>query len=137
MGHINFAQEIIDRKGITERVTLNGMTLMNWEIFKLPLDKGFITSLGTSRGLSSADRPGNFFNGEFVLTEPADTYLDLSQYKKGVVWVNGHNLGRFWDIGPQYRLYCPACWLNKGRNEVLVFDLHQTQAMPVKGEKTP
>lgn len=32
----------------------------------------------------------------------------MSGYRKGVVWVNGHNLGRFWDIGPQMRLCCPA-----------------------------
>jgi beta-galactosidase GanA len=65
----------------------------------------------------------------------ADTYIDMSNYKKGVVWVNGHNLGRYWEIGPQYRLYCPAPWLNKGMNEIIVFDLHQLEAMPIKGVK--
>ena len=45
MGHINFAQYMIDRKGITDRVTLNGMTLMNWKIYPLPLDEKFIASL--------------------------------------------------------------------------------------------
>ena len=42
MGHINFAQFMIDRKGITDRVTLNGMTLMNWETTLLPMDEKFI-----------------------------------------------------------------------------------------------
>jgi beta-galactosidase len=56
----------------------------------------------------------------------------MSNWTKGVVWVNGHNLGRYWNIGPQRRLYCPAPWLVQGDNEVLIFDLHQTKAMPVK-----
>ena len=57
----------------------------------------------------------------------------MSKYNKGVVWVNGHNLGRYWQIGPQKRLYCPAPWLTKGVNEMIVLDLHQTQAQPVTG----
>jgi beta-galactosidase len=56
----------------------------------------------------------------------------MSNWTKGVVWVNGHNLGRYWSIGPQRRLYCPAPWLVRGDNEVLIFDLHQTQAKPVE-----
>jgi beta-galactosidase len=54
-----------------------------------------------------------------------------------VVWVNGHNLGRYWDIGPQTRLYCPAAWLKAGENQVIVFDLHQAQALPLKAVGTP
>jgi beta-galactosidase GanA len=50
-----------------------------------------------------------------------------------VVWVNGHNLGRYWDIGPQKRLYCPASWLKAGANDVVVFDLHQTAAASLRG----
>ncbi len=134
MGHINFAQELIDRKGITERVSLNGMTLMNWDVHLLPMDDAFIASLKPS----SADdgRPGIFFRGAFALTETADTFIDMSGYAKGVVWVNGHNLGRYWEIGPQKRLYCPAVWLRKGANEIVIFDQHQTTAKSVAGMTT-
>jgi len=59
----------------------------------------------------------------------------MSNYKKGVVWVNGHNLGRYWEIGPQHSLYCPAGFLKKGDNEIVIFDLLQTTAKPVKGVK--
>jgi beta-galactosidase GanA len=72
-----------------------------------------------------------FVRGTFTLDRPADTWLDLTNYRKGVVWVNGHNLGRFWNIGPQTHLYCPAPWLRAGRNEVVVFDLHKTDASPI------
>ena len=134
LGHINFAQYMIDRKGITERVTLNGMTLMNWDIYKLPFDTRYIQSLKPA-GVDPV-RNGVFFKGRFSLNKVADTYFDLSNYKKGVIWVNGHNLGRYWDIGPQHRLYCPAPWLRKGYNEVVLFDLHQTEAAPLSGENT-
>jgi beta-galactosidase len=84
---------------------------------------------------STADspRPGMFFRGSFQLDKPVDTFIDMTGYRKGVVWVNGHNLGRYWDIGPQKRLYCPAPWLKAGRNQVVVFDLHQTEARSLRG----
>lgn len=132
MGRINFAQQLIDRKGITDRVTLNGMTLMNWEVYCLPMDSDYVNNL--SKGEKST-RPGIFFKGEFCLDEVADTYIDMSNYKKGVVWINGHNLGRYWEIGPQHSLYCPAPWLKRGMNEIIIFDLHQLEAMPIKGVK--
>jgi hypothetical protein len=79
------------------------------------------------------ERPGIFFRGTFHLKQPADTFFDLSGYQKGLVWVNGHNLGRYWRIGPQQRLYCPANWLRTGLNELVAFDLHQTQPAAVAG----
>ncbi len=133
MGHINFAQEIIDRKGITDRVTLNGMTLMNWETYQFPLDSKWVTGLKQTPGSASK---ATFFKGSFSLDHPADTYLDMSNYQKGYVWVNGHNLGRFWEIGPQKRLYCPAPWLKSGANEVVVLDLLKETAATVSGVET-
>lgn len=133
MGRINFAQELIDRKGITDRVTLNGMTLMNWEVYGLPMKADFVQQLTAS---DKTNRPGQFFKATFSLATAGDTYLNLSAFKKGLVWVNGHNLGRYWEIGPQKRLYCPATWLKKGENEIVVFDLHQLDAASITGEKT-
>ncbi|MEO7044746.1 MAG: beta-galactosidase family protein [Ferruginibacter sp.] len=132
MGHINFAQFMIDRKGITDRVTLNGMTLMNWETTLLPMDEKFIASKKPLQLKDNEDKPCTFFEGNFELTETGDTYFDLSKYFKGNVYINGHNLGRYWNIGPQQRLYCPASWLKKGTNKLLVFDLLQKNAMPVE-----
>ena len=132
MGRINFAQTMHDRKGITDRVTLNGMTLMNWECFKLPMDENWVLNLSSSR----ISRPGNFFRGNFDLDYVADTFLDMSEFRKGVVWVNGHNLGRYWEIGPQKRLFCPAPWLKKGKNSVVVFDLLKLDGGQVAGFET-
>ena len=132
MGRINFAQELIDRKGITERVTLNGMTLMNWDVYCLPMNSEYISKLNPK---NNNTKPGIFFKGKFTLDEIADTYIDMSNYQKGLVWVNGHNLGRYWNIGPQHALYCPASFLVNGVNEIVVFDLHQLEAKPIKGIK--
>ncbi|HUL79111.1 MAG TPA: beta-galactosidase family protein [Vicinamibacteria bacterium] len=133
MGHVNYAEEMIDRKGITERVSLSGMTLMNWDVFLLPLRDAWVSALPAGK---TGAAPGVFFRGSFTLERPADTFLDLTGYRKGVVWVNGHNLGRYWDVGPQKRLYCPAPWLQAGANEVIVFDLHKTDASPLRGAPT-
>lgn len=136
MGHINFAQFMIDRKGITDRVTLNGITLMDWIIVPIPVNDIFMDlAKGTTAGMSD-DKQGLFFKGRFSLDKTADTYFDMSGYSKGLVMVNKHNLGRFWNTGPQKRLYCPASWLNKGGNEIIIFDLHQLKPATISGKTT-
>lgn len=134
MGHINFAQYMEDRKGITNRVTLNGMTLMNWDIYSLPMTDRWVADATTKT--TDAPHDGVFFAGSFTLTDTADTYMDMSKFSKGAVWVNGHNLGRYWHVGPQYRLYCPAPWLRKGINTITVFDLHLAAPATVRGYET-
>ncbi len=128
MGRINYSGAMdSDRKGISG-VKLNGNLLSDWTMEMLPLDDRWVSELSQSRGLS--DRKGQFFRGKFELSQTADTFLDMRKYGKGVVWVNGHNLGRFWKIGPQYRLYCPAPWLKKGMNTITVFDMEGTGESP-------
>jgi beta-galactosidase GanA len=109
------------------------MTLMNWQVFLLPLTDAWVSAEIPRGGKVAGSRPGIFFRGAFRLDAPADTFIDMTGYRKGVVWVNGHNLGRYWDIGPQTRLYCPAPWLKAGENEVVVFDLHKTETSPLRG----
>jgi beta-galactosidase len=134
MGRINASEYMIDRKGITDRVTLNGMTLMNWKVYNLPMDKKYIFELRSS-GVTQK-KPGIFFRGTFFISKSGDTFFDVTNYTKGIVWINGHNLGRYWDIGPQKRLYCPESWLYEGANEILIFDLQLTEPKPVLGMKT-
>jgi len=74
-----------------------------------------------------------FFKGTLTLEKTADTYLGMGAWDKGYVWVNGHLLGRYWRIGPQQRLFCPASWLKAGKNEVLVFDMHRTEGAAIEG----
>jgi beta-galactosidase len=134
MGRINYGPQIHDRKGITDSVTLGGEKLLNWKVYNLPMDRKFIYDLRSSSRV--VNKPGIFFKGDFSLAYTGDTFFDISNYKKGIVWVNGHNLGRYWDIGPQKRLYCPASYIRPGMNEIIIFDLHMTQPKPVGGMTT-
>jgi beta-galactosidase len=134
MGRINFAEHLIDRKGITDRVTLNGMTLMNWKVYNLPMDDKFIYNLRSSS--RNPGKRGVFFKSNFFIEKKGDTFFDVSNLKKGIMWVNGHNLGRYWDIGPQKRLFCPGVWLRDGANEMVIFDLHLLSPPVVLGMKT-
>jgi beta-galactosidase len=131
MGRINFAHAMIDRKGITDRVILNGMTLMNWEVRGFPMSDGYAESLPSTG--QEQPKPGVFFRGTINLDATADTFIDMTNFEKGLVWVNGHNLGRYWEIGPQNRLFCPASWLKEGENEIIVFDLHKVTPGSVRG----
>ncbi len=133
MGRVNFGQHLIDRKGITERVTLRGITLMHWKAFCLPMDRQYLEQLAFVPN-DSSDSP-KFFRGSFTLQKLGDTFLDLSKWTKGIVWVNGHNLGRYWSIGPQRRLYVPGPWLKKGKNEVVIFDMFLKGAAPLGAER--
>jgi len=136
MGHINFAQFMIDRKGITDRVTLNGMTLMNWQTTLYSLDDKFIATTKPKPPTSeTSKKEAQFFKGSFSLTETGDVFFDMSNYPKGIVYINGHNLGRYWNKGPQTRLFCPASWLKKGNNEILVFDFFAKEGRSVAGFK--
>ena len=98
----------------------------------MPLKDDWIGGLQEDR--RPRGRPGGIFKGRFALDTVADTFLDMSKWKKGVVWVNGHNLGRYWSIGPQQRLYCPAPWLKKGENTIVVLDLELTNPQPLDGK---
>ena len=145
MGRINFGRAIKDFKGITERVTLSTeidghemtIDLKNWTIATLPDDYAtaqqafqprvanpiaLLTPLATKAG---------YYRGTFNLKKPGDTFINMEAFGKGQVYVNGHAIGRFWNIGPQQTLYVPGCWLKKGANEIIVLDVVGPAAEPV------
>jgi len=136
MGHINFAQYMIDRKGITDRVTLNGMTLMNWEMYPLPMTGTSVEKMSTKYIDGNDTRTGNLFVGVFAVDTIGDTFIDMRNYRKGMVYVNGHLLGRYWNKGPQERLYCPASYLQKGYNKIIVFDFFVQTPTPIHTKAT-
>jgi beta-galactosidase len=133
MGRINYGPHMgNDRKGITERITLNGRELKGWEIYPLPL-----TYLERLQFSPSSKRGPRFYHDTFQLESPGDTFLDMRSWGKGHVWVNGHHLGRFWKIGPQQTLFLPAPWLNVGANEIVVFELEAGGTQTIQGLKDP
>lgn len=136
MGRVNYGPFMLDRKGITEHVAFPvpypAGVVMGWQIFNLPCDAAFLKKLKFGR----KPRPGPAFHrGFFSLKETGDTFLDTRGWQKGLAWVNGHPLGRYWHIGPQQTLYVPGCWLKKGRNEVVLFDLENTGRGSLAGLK--
>ena len=78
-----------------------------------------------------------FWRGSFEVTSPADTFLDLRSLGKGVIWINGRCLARFWNIGPTQTAYVPGAWLHAGKNEVVVFDLVGPSAPTLAGLEKP
>jgi beta-galactosidase len=135
LGRINFGKYLLqNKKGITKEVLLNGSEVKNWKMYSLPFAD--TKSIKFTSAQTNTNAPV-VRKGIFNLNQAADTYLDLSNWGKGVVWVNEHNLGRYWNIGPQQTVYLPAEWLKKGSNEVVVMELLKTDQTMLKGIKTP
>ncbi|MES2649317.1 MAG: beta-galactosidase family protein [Bacteroidota bacterium] len=125
MGRINFGKYLLqNKKGITQNVMLNKKVLKNWKMFSLPFST--INAIRFSKTEIKENEPV-IRKGSFELQQVGDTYLDMSSWGKGSVWINGHHLGRYWEIGPQQTIYVPAEWLKKGKNEVVVFELLKSQ----------
>ena len=152
MGRINFGRAIKDYKGIVGNVTITSqspdgeITLKPtaWTQFAIPDD--YQNAVKALSGNSMADAElkeaiakahpdavikidpwgeskAGYYRGYFNLKKVGDTFINMEAFGKGQVYVNGHALGRFWQIGPQQTLYLPGCWLKKGKNEVIVLDV--------------
>ncbi len=151
MGRINFGRAIKDFKGITDNVTLtvdrDGHSfvcdLKDWEVFNIE-DKletytgmGEFYPVGTFTPDADGRLPRGVYRGTFNVSKPSDTFLNFETWGKGLVYVNGHPLGRIWEIGPQQTLYMPGCWLRKGENEIVVFDILGPRRAVSEGLKEP
>ena len=118
MGRTNFGSKMNRKKGITGRCMLGGKIHFNWEVYPLPMEN-------TDNVLYSAETPEEssvFYRGTFEVDNPCDTFLNTENFTKGFVIINGFNLGRYWDIGPQKTLYVPASLLKQGKNEIVLFE---------------
>ena len=140
MGRVNFDKSIHDRKGITEDVSLvlkdgKEESLKNWEVYSFPVDYAFAQSMNYQP--AGAQTMPAYYKANFTLNKTGDTFLDMSSWGKGLVWVNGRAMGRFWEIGPQQTLYVPGCWLNEGDNEIIVLDLKGPQSATISGITQP
>lgn len=131
MGRINYGAEIVhNTKGIISPVKINNIEIDgNWEMYKLPMDKmpdfeEFPTSVypnTPSRRDILSGKPV-LYEGTFMLSETGDTFLDMENWGKGIVFVNGVNIGRYWNAGPQQTLFLPGVWLRKGENKIIIFE---------------
>ncbi|RIN82688.1 glycoside hydrolase family 35 protein [Mammaliicoccus sciuri] len=73
----------------------------------------------------------------FMLNEANNTHIDVSAFSKGVVLVNGVNIGRYWNVGPTASLYISKTLLHEGENEIIIFDTEGTYNQEINLVKEP
>jgi beta-galactosidase len=140
MGRVNYGANMHDRKGIHGPVTISInekiTALDNWKHYPIPMGEKNISLSFTKNTTLTKGQPG-FYKGSFSTQSNADTYLDMSKWNKGLVWVNGTCIGRYWNIGPTQTMFVPGCWLKKGKNEVMVFDMMGIENANLSGTTKP
>jgi beta-galactosidase len=118
MGRANFGPKMMRKKGIAGRCLLDGKIHFNWDVYPLPMDNLDKVVYGKEEPKEKSC----FYRGSFSVDHLADTFLYLDNFTKGFVTINGFNIGRYWEIGPQRSLYVPASLLREGENEIVVFE---------------
>ena len=135
LGRVDYGPRVPDqRKGIVGAVKVGGTTLAGtWKHYPLPLDRP-PAATSENHTVTAAGQPPVWYYGSFVnekVGSAADTLLSLPGSVKGVVWVNGFNLGRYWAVGPQQQLYVPGVYLKQGSNDLFVLELSPGTSAPV------
>jgi len=137
MGRINYGAEIIhNKKGIISPVKINDMEITgDWMMQGLPMDeapnlpaavKGLKVYDNTAANHTSVEKAlagmPVIYQGKFTLNATGDTFIDMAQWGKGIVFINGRNIGRYWKVGPQQTLFIPGVYLKKGENTIAIFE---------------
>lgn len=121
MGRVNYGHKLLadtQRKGIRTGVMGDLHFLTQWTHYCLAFDNELKIDFSKKW---EPDQPA-FYRFEVELAETGDTYLDLSHFGKGIVLVNGRNIGRFWNVGPALSLFIPEGLLRNGKNEIVIFE---------------
>ena len=120
MGRVNYSYKLErQRKGIDSAVVINDHQHYGWDM--MTLDEEALSAMVPAGCGTPANAPA-LHSLTFQAPERADTFLALPGWGKGVVWLNGFTLGRFWEKGPQKRLYIPAPLLREGENQLLILE---------------
>ncbi|MBQ8840448.1 MAG: beta-galactosidase [Clostridia bacterium] len=118
MGRANFGPKMMRKKGIAGRLLLGDNIIhFNWQVYPLPMDNLDKVVYG-----NNVTEPTRFYKGTLMVDKVADTFIRLDDFTKGFILVNGFNIGRYWEIGPQKNYYIPACLLKEGENEIVIFE---------------
>ena len=136
MGRVNYGHKFLadtQRKGIRTGVCVDLHFVLGWEAYRLGLDD--VSRVDYSAGW--AEGTPSFSRFEFTLDEPADTYIDTTGFGKGVAFVNGTNVGRYWEIGPIATLYVPHGMTRAGVNELVLFETEGTVSDSISLRSTP
>ena len=134
MGRVNYGPKLFDKKGIVGGVRIGQRFHFGWQHYSLPMED--LSRLEYEK--ESGEAPA-FYKGVLnIENEPCDTFLEPCGFEKGIVIINGFNLGRYYNsAGPQKTLYVPAPILRKGENEIIVFETDRAEAPTVTFRDTP
>jgi beta-galactosidase len=119
-GRVDYGPRLGEHKGLIGQVCLNGVPLGGWSVDPLDIDR--IAASVAASGRPPALGPA-FSRAVFDLSQPEDLFLHTAAWGKGLVWLNGFALGRYWRRGPQQTLYVPAPVTRAGSNELVVLEL--------------
>ena len=128
MGRINYGPKLLDCKGILRGVKLGCQYQFGWKHYPLPCDcppqEGYEPVPEKCNEMDFKESGPLFLKGSFTVRQRKDTFVRLDGFTKGNVYINGFNLGRYWNpAGPQKTLYLPAPLLHEGENELVVLEL--------------
>ncbi len=147
MGRINYGSQITENsKGIISPVTIAGKKITGgWNMYKLPMSQapecgkmGSCTFTNSAAQAAKLKDSPVIYEGTFTLDKTGDTFIDMEEWGKGIIFINGKNIGRYWQVGPQQTLYIPGVWLKKGENKIVIFEqLNENPKTEVKTVKTP
>ncbi len=133
MGRVNYGEKIYDRKGMTG-AKIGDQRIYDWQVRTIPLDA--IEKL-TAKEYGTQENAPVFYKGAFEISgEKHDTFIDMQGFTKGCVFINGFNLGRYWNEGPQRTFYIPAPLL-KDKNEIVIFELEKAYSDSVGFSEKP
>ena len=125
MGRANFGPKMMRKKGIAGRALLGGKIHFSWDAYPLTME-----NLDKVDFSLKGDESTKFYRGTLSVDAPCDTFLRTDNFTKGFVVINGFNLGRYWEIGPQKTLYVPASVLREGDNEIILFESDGIKGVP-------
>lgn len=122
MGRINYGARINQNtKGIISPIFIDDLEVTSdWLMYRLPLTD--MPDLSTYPAKAASPNRPTFYTATVTVKQAGDVFLDMRGWGKGIVFVNGHHLGRYWSVGPQQTLYVPGCWLKPGANRMVIFD---------------
>ena len=133
MGRVSCGSQLKDYKGITEGVRLGETHVYNWTAYPLELNDLTKVEFKCDSDMIFYDQP-TFFKAQFIIEDtPGDTFVKLPAFTKGMIFINGKPLSRYWNKGPQSSAYLPAPFLIKGVNEIIILELEGFK----KGKKNP
>lgn len=136
MGRVNYGHKLLantQQKGIRTGIMSDLHFILDWEQYCLEFSK----PLAIDYSKKWKENTPSFYKYTATIAEPEDTFVNMESFGKGIVLINGFNIGRYWNVGPTLSLYIPKSLLQKGKNEIVVFETEGIWSETISLEKEP